>query len=445
MAIYYVDSTAGSNTSPYDTWAKAATDIATVDSLAGAGDFVYVHKAHSQTQATTLTLDFTGGTVASPVKILVVDKDASDALSTMASSTGKIEATGNSQINWNGTCFVYGIKLVAKAFDFGPATGEWQIIDTCLLEKTSTTFGQVVYFGASQVDDSWIKVINCTLDFSLGNSAGANVQVQGVCVIRGGSYTCHTAQTHLFDMSLARGGSQLEVTDMDLSGAAPTTAVLKEGEGRGTSFRRCKLPTGTPLVSGGTFRIPGDGRVICEQCKIGTISAPVIDLEYHEYLGTVKSDSARYRTGGASDSETSYSWAMTTNANAVELYSALESPPMTVWTDDDSGGAVTLTVYVASGATLNNDDFWIEVSSPDETASPNQTAQGNWQTTRAAPLATPAALTTDASSTWNGTGVGTKQEIAVTLNPTEPGPVTIRCFLAKPSTTVYVDPYLELT
>jgi hypothetical protein len=52
----------------------------------------------------------------------------------------------------------------------------------------------------------------------------------------------------------------------------------------------------------------------------------------------------------------------------------------------------TLTCYVASSATLNDDDFWIEVMEPDQ--------------------------------------VG--------------GPMAVRFCLAKPSTTVYVDPKLEV-
>jgi len=99
------------------------------------------------------------------------------------------------------------------------------------------------------------------------------------------------------------------------------------------------------------------------------------------------------------------------------------------------------------------------------------TAKGIFTTTRCAIGATPTALTTDGTSTWNGSGVGTKQKIDHTLSNgqtltvyvasggtlnnddfwievSEPdqvgGPVTVRCFLAKPSTTVYVDPRLEV-
>lgn len=53
MTTYYMD-TAGSNTAPYDTWAKAATSLQTVADLAVAGDIVYCRG----TQTLTAPIDF---------------------------------------------------------------------------------------------------------------------------------------------------------------------------------------------------------------------------------------------------------------------------------------------------------------------------------------------------------------------------------------------------
>jgi hypothetical protein len=186
-------------------------------------------------------------------------------------------------------------------------------------------------------------------------------------------------------------------------------------------------------------------RVLLEGCTDGTISDPELGLtELSTYYGTVKSTLAKYRSGGADDGENvnSYSWEMATNTNALEQFGALESLPITRWVDPDTS---------PSGATT----------------------QGTFTSTRMVLRGTPAALTTDSSSTWNGTGVGTKQKITHTLNNQdgatltvyvasgatlnnddfwievqEPdqvgGPITVKCFLANPSTTVYVDPKLEI-
>jgi hypothetical protein len=135
-----------------------------------------------------------------------------------------------------------------------------------------------------------------------------------------------------------------------------------------------------------------------------------------------------------------HSWAAVTNSSALEIYSPLEFPPIAAFVSPDAS---------ISGAT----------------------AKGLRQSTRCAPRATPAALTTDGTSTWNGSGVGTKQKVSVTLSNaqtltvyvasgvtlnnddfwievSEPdqvgGPVVVRCYLSVPSTTVYVDPLLEV-
>jgi hypothetical protein len=165
--------------------------------------------------------------------------------------------------------------------------------------------------------------------------------------------------------------------------------------------------------------------------------------ELNTRLGTAKSTLARYRTGGADDGEqaNAHSWEMAATASALEVFYPLVAMPLTVWTIPDAS---------ISGAT----------------------AQGLNAHYRATPTATPAALTTDGTSTWNGTGVGTKQKITHTLSNaatltvyvasggtlnnddfwievSEPdqvgGPVTVICYLAKPSTTVYVDARLEIS
>jgi len=56
MTVRYVAST-GSNTSPYDTWAKACTTLKTVTDLMGAGDVTYAkNEAHAITIDTSYTL-----------------------------------------------------------------------------------------------------------------------------------------------------------------------------------------------------------------------------------------------------------------------------------------------------------------------------------------------------------------------------------------------------
>ena len=75
MADYYVDS-AGSNTAPYDTWAKAATDPQTVADTATAGDTIKARGTF--TQAATLDFDTNQGTAASPILFIGYNAGGTD-------------------------------------------------------------------------------------------------------------------------------------------------------------------------------------------------------------------------------------------------------------------------------------------------------------------------------------------------------------------------------
>jgi len=60
--------TAGSNTSPYDTWAKAATDLQTVADLATAADIIYCRG--TQTLTTAITFDTNSGDDTGYIKVI---------------------------------------------------------------------------------------------------------------------------------------------------------------------------------------------------------------------------------------------------------------------------------------------------------------------------------------------------------------------------------------
>jgi hypothetical protein len=183
-------------------------------------------------------------------------------------------------------------------------------------------------------------------------------------------------------------------------------------------------------------------------CAAGTITVPRVGPQkVASYYGTLSALTTHYRTGGADDGPTTnaYSWEMVSSANSRELVNPLVGPEIKVWVPT---GSRTVRLYLASAADKDNDEFWIDVHSPSEAGS--ATAQGRYQTTRCGLLSTPAALDRSASTDWTGANTGTdgstgQQKIDVTINPTVEGWVTVIPHLAKASTTVYVDPELELT
>jgi hypothetical protein len=134
---------------------------------------------------------------------------------------------------------------------------------------------------------------------------------------------------------------------------------------------------------------------------------------------------------------------MDTTAGSVRGYPghALESPPITAWTDGDASTAHTYRIAIASDATIQDDELWIELEGPNDAATDSKAV---FQTSRVAPLGTAANLPTDSGSTWTGTGVGTKQYAQVSYTPDKPGPVTVRVFMAKASDNIYVDAKIQI-
>lgn len=428
MATWFVYSgAAGLNNGT--SWTNAWTDLASAVGVA-AGDIVKIHKTHAQAPGANTTLTFTNGTIAAPVQLICVDKDNSDAL-----STGAIYGpTGANTLTLAGCIFVRGVTWRAgSTLTIASGADNYQVFDNCILSQLGTS-----NFNIGNGSRSDVQFFNCTIDFS--SATGASVQwvcSGGRSRFFGGAFSLRATQTTAINCN----GTGFDVLFSGVSFNGTVTNILNIGSFNGRIvFRDCQLPSFTSYVTG----TPSNQArwMQFERCTTGPITSPTAGLDYYsDRAGTINADTAHYRTGGADDGSqaNSYSWAMASSANTGNLTTPLQSPNITRWV---AAGSQTITLYVASGVTLNNDEFWIEVMSPSEAVS--ATAQAAYQSTRCDPLATPAALTTDGASTWNGSGVGTKQKMSVTINPTIAGPVIVHVNLAKASTTIYVDPVIDV-
>jgi hypothetical protein len=106
----------------------------------------------------------------------------------------------------------------------------------------------------------------------------------------------------------------------------------------------------------------------------------------------------------------------------------------------EGGSSITVTVYVAGGAELYNDEVWLELEGPATTTA----VRGYFYSSRVAYGTTRAALTSDSSS-WSGSGVGTVRKITHTYTPDHDGLLVARVCYAKTSgAAIYVDPQLDV-
>jgi hypothetical protein len=435
MATHFVDS-AASGANNGTSWTDAWTSLASSNNVA-AGDTVKVDDGHSQT-GLSASINWSNGTVAAPVIIICVDKNNSDAL-----STGALVRWGTNNTGPQGSIYARGMTWSGSAAAAAPLcttpVNGMQIHENCTF--TLTGAGNI----APNAGNAGTKVrwINCNVDLSGASAVGAIVNF-GVSVGSwewyGGTYTCRATQTSLFFG--ATTSPHFDCRGVTFSGTVTNLITSTASTSfHGCRFVGCVLPTYTNVVSTALFN--GDDRITFEGTVAGTLTVAMLQPTFmYDGSAILTPTTSKYRTGGADDGEqaNAYSWEIAGTSAIADFHSWFESPWMVARIA--AGASQTVTVYVASEVTLQDNEFWVEVISPSEAGSP--TALVRFQTTRPTVVATPGDLTTDGSSTWNGTGVTTKQKITVTISPTIAGEVRVRAFLAKASTTVYVDPKLEI-
>lgn len=441
----YVDSNAG-GANDGTSWTDAYTSLASTVSVA-AGTEIWVENSHDERTATASTSwNWSNGTNANPVKILCVDS-ADDSLSTGAKAGTAASSFYN--LTLKGNIYCYGIHWYAGlTVILTDADTVEQEYESCNFINGTFNSGAVaagLLFGNSDFVWRKLRLLNCTFDSSSNTTSHRYLDAREACVVEivnmafSLGVSPSSTQT-LFKISGSAGRAPVSVSmsDSDISAYQNLVDVNFNAIQR-FRFARCKIHAScTPAYSTKNAELD----ILVENSDDGTITVPSLGVFKSEtYHGSVGSTLSVYRTGGADDgvNANAYSWEMVTNANALEIYGPIESPPMAVWVAPDAS---------PTGAT----------------------AQGLFQSTRMNPRSTPSALTTDSGSTWNGTGVGTKQKITATIGdytltvyvasgttlndddfwievcaPDQVGgPVVVKAFLAKPSTTVYVDPRLEV-
>ena len=440
MATIYVDSNASgandgtSKTDAYGTFGAGITAMS-------AGDTLIIEETHSETLSGTVTWTIPG-TFDNPSKI--VCRDFTD--DSLAVMTGQIShnASGRDITIESSGLYVYGLNL-GNADDLsferqnnGPCFQRWE---SCVFDWSYNPGGSAaIYLGDTDTNNAnfHLEFLNSSIDLTIdtGNWRGFNLGKDALVVMDNFGFSGISQGVYALFENAFSNQSNVIIKNTDLSDFVDLIADMSYA-GMSFQFIRCKLNS--------SYDVFPDGKIkavvaVFESCSVDDpiTNTPLTLSGKYAYFGDCVSTLSKYRTGGADDGGQAnpYSWEMASTANAVELHCFVESPALVQWVDS---GSQTITIYTATnGVTLQDDEFWFEVVSPGEGGSP--TAQGTFNTTRAEPLATPANLTTDSSSTWNGTGIGTKQKIEVSINPAVAGPIEVRCYLAKPSTTVYVDP-----
>jgi hypothetical protein len=434
-------------------WEDAYTSLAR-DWGAEAGftpgtDFIYVRSVHAESDAAgKIITGSTSDDTTAMCRIICVVGAATGTSPGNLATGASVTTTGANDLTINEGLYIYGVDFFC-ANDLGLAAGfggtdHDMTLEECRLEHTSATADKRIILGpdGSAVSPK-ITFINVDIDFA---AATQSIQLNVCDLIWKGGTVDYDVDV-LFDKFGFSSGGLVLLVGLDLSTLASSSLVNGTvnvvWQGRVIVFSRCKFPSSYSLVTG-TMGMPAF-RVESFHCQVGTDADPAYQMEIQDNRGKIVTDTARYRTGGGKDVERTnpISWDFDTTGASRRQYPGhpLVGPPITAWTDGDATTAHTYRISFASDATIQDDDFWIEVEGPNDAATDSMAVIN---TTRVAPRGTAANLPTDSGSTWTGSGVGTKQYAEVTYTPDKPGPVTIRCYMAKASDNIYVDPKIQI-
>lgn len=435
MAMIHLNTT-GSNTSPYDTWAKAATSWATAQAGMAAGDTLVVDKAFT-TAVAGINLTFPG-TPANPNLIIGGTPAATSGLSD--SATGAAMTTSNTTFVCNGSYRMKSITLLSTSgsshdMTICGASGNVQVYDTCAFNHGSGG-SSTIYIGATGSSQGSYALIRNS-SFKLG-STGQTININNKIDIDGFAFTTggSTPTTGIFTLASAAHTSELNCQSLDLTlaGVGVILVVAPAFGGCHTVFRDVRLPASWSGTLAGTLKAGnriemwnGDNANTNYRCKI------------LDYAVTINESTSIYVTA-TTVAGTSLSYKCDTTANcSLASVGKMALAPILV---NQSSGTYTVTVEIArdgSATPYLNSDVWLEIEYLGTTSSTLGVVTDN-----ACDLVTfvtsGGSNATSSSATWTGlSGTNNKMKLQVTITPKKPGYILPRVCMAKASSTFYVD------
>jgi hypothetical protein len=436
VATIYCRSTDGNDGDSGATWALAKATLAAAITAAGNGGTVYVSQSHAESSASAKTFA-APTTMANMVTILCVN-DAAEPPTALA-TTGTVTTTGSAIMNYTGHAYVYGLTFSAgsgavSAYHYigsDSAAMAWTF-ESCTLAAPGTAgtlAGIYSGFLSGTLVSRSVKFINTNVNFG---ATGQSIEVFGRFEWRGGTLG-GTIPTTLFLNTTARGFCDVFVDGVDLSAAGSGKNLVNvTGVNSGTYlFNHCKLGSSVSLTIGAP---PGPGGPIVTLVNCDSASTNY-RIQRDIWEGDIYQETTIVRTGGSTDGAASVSRKMVSGANARYVDPLVLTMPF--W-NTTTGSAITPVVEVVSdNVTFTDAELWVEFEYLGNSSFPISSFVND----RSATILTAAANQTTSTATWTTTGLATpvKQKLSTSFTAQKAGIVVARVYLAKASSTVYVD------
>lgn len=426
MADLYVDD-GGSNTSPFDTWAKACTTGikgAIADAACVAGSRIFVGHDSIYTEGAGNVTYTSAGTAANPVIVYSADNTSGEPPSTYTAGAIEDIDGGVYSITTTGHIVFYGITFKSGNL--------FRIAGNSIVKLVDCTLQLNRNFAAALLSIANVGSIllfeNTNLSF-VNVGAGITIGNGSVFEWRGG--TLQTTDLNELFTGHAGYANIVAIRGVDLS--IMNSGALINGWGSSGDepdyfeFSGCKFNANVPALVTDTTPVnwPGIAKMI--SCHSGNIPF----FQEHTYSGDVYFDTAEY-LDATYDGTNGYSAKLVTNANAsfnrplrfklADIWCAA-NPTLTVHFTHDING---------DGSDAQNDELWIEIEYPTNA----NAAYRQWdRTSKMAVLGTPADLTTQ----------GTYNSIAETISGGAAGIHTVWVCMGVASKTIYADPKIDVT
>lgn len=437
------------------TWDNASCYLKYITNHAAAvTDTIYVHDAHSESPnfGSEYYYIIGGTTITDPMKIFCVDKDNSDALS----SGAVVYNNSTNSLYFYNYVHTYGITFYSKTH-VGVVNAAGAVsLGAAIIEGNGTDIGLKVDQANAMVMAGYTnQKCNSLIIKNTGVSLGLltnsfRVFYQADIIWKGGTLTAPNGVTALITFTATTntyGTANFIFEDVDLdavgAGATATSLVsLTNSTYLNILFSRCKLPSDAGFtVTSGSWVTRNQGKVRLHHCSSGN---RYYDFYEESCEGSSQDETTIVRTNGASDGTTSQSIKMISSVSTADKYNGLESPPITVWNSATTEKTFTVECIWDSATNIQDDEVWIELEYPAN----NTDGLGSVATDRCVILGTPADQAAGVGSgNWTTTGLTNPNsfKLSVTASPGKAGPVTARVYLAKASTTIYVDPLITIS
>ncbi len=437
MTVVYCNDD-GSNTSPYETLAKAATTFAVAVTQAVAGDDILIGMDHVEDPGANITYSF-AGTETAPVRVISIN-----------TTTEAYDKADNIQIDNNGAVLDISINGHVKFYGVSIRVGDDLIINTvnchvlfddCELEADRSS-GAGMEFGAT-AGRNVVELVNTNVKFPNSNSSAGITLNTGIFEwIGDGTLTLGaTMPTALFASGGFRSKNVL-VAGVDLSALSSAIFSVSGSQAILAEVHHCELHASVSLTTG-TIAETGS-RILMNGCD-DTTGNSLQRTEYVDFWGSTVEDLDTYRDAGAKDGTINHSMKMVSTGNAAEFSEATRSLPL--YAKIRTTGAKTFKIQCLwdSATDAQNNEIYFRLEYLGAAANTQSTL--DYSTRMANVLATPADHTTN-SEAWTISPSMTNAntfELSGTVTINRVGPVIAHVFLAKPSTTMFVGPLMDVT